>query len=100
MVVPVRHSLTNNITVTDDDSEAIKGRKSMPIQQLDHHYVINELHDSASLLDPRLKHNNSIMPADRRDVALNCIRRIMSEVPADFEEAYTSYSASKTQPLK
>jgi len=39
----------NNITVADDDSEAIKGLKSMLIQQLDNHYIIN---DSAFFSSP------------------------------------------------
>lgn len=75
LVVPVRHNLITNLMVADDDSEAIKGLKSMLIQQLDTYYVINDLHDIAAILDPRLKHNNSVIPADRRDVALNSIRR-------------------------
>ena len=108
LVVPVRHNLITNLMVADDDSEAIKGLKSMLIQQLDTYYVINDLHDIAAILDPRLKHNNSVIPADRRDVALNSICRMMAEVPTSLEEetkssmkgSVTSVTDSERLPAK
>lgn len=62
-MIAVRVSLMNNLDVCEDDCEAITSLKMTLTQLLDKHYVVNDLHYVAAILDPRLKNNENLVPA-------------------------------------
>ena len=77
LVLPSKYRLQCHLSLLGTDSTIINQMNKHLAAQLERYFHVSDLHAAATLLDPRLKNNASLMSANPRDRAIATIRQMM-----------------------
>lgn len=85
LVVPTKVRLQQHLTPNGTDSSLISQLKLHLAVQLDRYFTVTDMHGAATLLDPRLKNNDIIMPAGIRTRAIATLRNLTQHQKQQLE---------------
>jgi len=100
LVAPTKLQLRKNLTPAAADSAIVVQLKQHLTNQLAQYFPVNPLHYTATLLDPRLKTNDELLPPESRQQAITSLRQMVSAVPDDVDCQQATQEADDTPPAK
>ena len=79
LVIPTLYQLKMHLTTNGTDSAVVDQFKTHLMAQLLRYYTVTDIHAAATLLDPRLKNNATLMTAELRLRAVATLRKLKQQ---------------------
>ena len=87
LVVPTKFQLRKHLSTSVTDSMMTAQLKQHLLLQLEQYFKVTVIHCSATILDPRLKVNTSIMDSDQRAKAICSLKEMVSNATTLCQQA-------------
>ena len=99
LVAPTRLQFMKALAPTATDSAIVAQLKRHLGNQLAQYFAVGPLHNTATLLDSRLKNNDELMTSEARQQAVTSLHQLVSAVPDDEDQQQAVQETDDTSPV-
>lgn len=98
LVLPTKFQLSKHLSPLASDNGIISQLKKHLNDKLQRHYPIQQLHFTATLLDPGLKNNFTVIPPENHAAAVDSLRQLVDNIPIDQIQSVPALSTDSSSP--